>query len=113
MHSLSRRLLISISLPLALFFGIMVIVLDTSFRALSARSLQELLDAQMVALIASAEPQPGGGYAPPASELTARLRTPRSGLYAQIRSAGGTSVWRSPSNAGALIDFGPALDPGA
>ncbi len=113
MHSLSRRLLISVSLPLALFFGIMVVVLDTSFRALSDRSLQELLDAQMVALIAAAEPQPNGGYAPPASDLAARLRTPRSGLYAQIRSAGGTSVWRSPSTAGAPIDFGPPLDPGA
>src|SRR5579864_6059381 len=91
----------------------MMVVLDTSFRALSDRSLQELLDAQMVALIAGAEPQPGGGYAPPANDLPARLRTPRSGLYAQIRSAGGRSVWRSPSTAGAPIDFGEPLDPGA
>ena len=113
MHSLSRRLLVSVSLPLALFFGVMMVVLDTGFRALSERSLQELLGAQMVALIAAAEPQPGGGYAPPARDLASRLRTPRSGLYAQIRSAGGRSVWRSPSTAGAPIDFGPALDPGA
>jgi two-component system sensor histidine kinase PhoQ len=112
-HSLSRRLLIVVSLPLALFFGVMMLVLDTSFRALSDRSLHELLDAQMVALIAAAEPQPGGGYAPPARDLASRLRTPRSGLYAQIRSAGGRSVWRSPSTAGAPIEFGAALDPGA
>jgi two-component system, OmpR family, sensor histidine kinase PhoQ len=112
-HSLSRRLLISVSLPLALFFGVMMVVLDTSFRALSERSLQEMLDAQMLALIAGAEQQPDGGYAPPVSDLSARLRTPRSGLYAQIRSAGGTSVWRSPSTAGAPIEFGPTLDPGA
>src|SRR6185312_3832289 len=89
------------------------VVLDTGFRALSERSLQELLGAQMVALIAAAEPQPGGGYAPPAGDLASRLRTPGSGLYAQIRSAGGRSVWRSPSTAGAPIDFGPPLDPGA
>ena len=113
MHSLSRRLLISVSLPLALFFGVMTVVLDTSFRALSDRSLQELLDAQMVALIASAEPLPGGGYAPPVNDLPARLRTPGSGLYAQIRSAGGRSTWRSPSTAGATMDFGNPLDPGA
>lgn len=113
MHSLSRRLLVSVSVPLALFFGVMMVVLDTGFRTLSERSLQELLGAQMVALIAAAEPQPGGGYAPPAGDLASRLRTPRSGLYAQIRSAGGRSVWRSPSTAGAPIDFGPALDPGA
>lgn len=113
MHSLSRRLLVSVSVPLALFFGVMMVVLDTGFRALSERSLQELLGAQMVALIAAAEPQPGGGYAPPAGDLASRLRTPGSGLYAQIRSAGGRSVWRSPSTAGAPIDFGPPLDPGA
>jgi two-component system sensor histidine kinase PhoQ len=111
-HSLSRRLLVSVSVPLALFFGVMMVVLDNGFRALSERSLQELLDAQMVALIAAAEPQPGGGYAPPPGDLAPRLRTPRSGLYAQIRSAGGRSVWRSPSTAGAPIQFGPALDPG-
>ncbi|HEY6483628.1 MAG TPA: ATP-binding protein [Steroidobacteraceae bacterium] len=113
MHSLSRRLLVSVSVPLALFFGVMMLVLDTGFRALSERSLRELLDAQMVALIAAAEPQPGAGYAPPAGDLASRLRTPGSGLYAQIRSAGGRSVWRSPSTAGAPIDFGGALDPGA
>jgi len=112
-HSLSRRLLVSVSLPLALFFGVMMVVLDTGFRALSEHSLQELLGAQMVALIAAAEPQAGGGYAPPPGDLASRLRTPRSGLYAQIRSAGGRSVWRSPSTVGAPIDFGPALDPGA
>jgi len=112
-HSLSRRLLVSVSVPLALFFGVMVAVLDTSFRALADRSLQELLDAQMVALIAAAEPQPGVGYAPPVNDLPSRLRTPGSGLYAQIRSAGGLSSWRSPSTAGAPVDFGPPLDPGA
>jgi len=111
-HSLSRRLLVSVSVPLALFCGVIMLVLDTRFQALSERSMQDLLGAQLVALIAAVEPQPGGGYAPPGNELTARLRTPGSGLYAQIRSAGGRSIWRSPSTAGAQIDFGPALDPG-
>ena len=59
MHSLSRRLLISVSLPLALFFGVMMLVLDSGFRAFSERSLHELLDAQMVSLIAAADPQRG------------------------------------------------------
>jgi two-component system sensor histidine kinase PhoQ len=99
--------------PLALFFGVMMLVLDNGFRALSQRSLLELLDAQMVALIAGTEPLPGGGYAPPPGDLAPRLRTPGSGLYAQIRSAGGRSIWRSPSTAGEPINFGPALDPGA
>jgi two-component system, OmpR family, sensor histidine kinase PhoQ len=111
-HSLSRRLLVSVSVPLALFFGVMMMVLDSGFRELADRSLQQLLDSQMVALIAAAEPQPDGKYAPESNDLAARLRTPRSGLYAQIVSGKSKAVWRSPSTAGGSIDFGPARKPG-
>lgn len=110
MHSLSRRLLISVSVALALFSGVMIWVLDSGFRALSERSLEELLDRQMVALIASAEPQADGGYAPAPQTLDTRLATPRSGLYAQIRSL--HHLWRSPSTAGLGSDFGPLLNRG-
>ena len=110
MHSLSRRLLISVSVPLALFFGVMMFVLDTGFRALSDRSLNELLDSQMVALVAAAEPQAGGGYAPPNQDMDPRLARPRSGLFAQIRSI--KHQWRSPSTAGTTINFGPLLSQG-
>jgi two-component system sensor histidine kinase PhoQ len=109
-HSLSRRLLLSISLPLALFFGVMMYVLDSGFRELSDRSMRELLDAQMVSLIAGADPLPGGGYAPPAEALEPRLAMPHSGLYAQIRSA--DHSWRSPSATGLTADFGPLLTSG-
>src|SRR3977135_1115024 len=88
----------------------MMLVLDTGFRALSERSLQELLDSQMVSVIAVADPQPGGGYAPSPPGLDARPRTPRSGLYAQIRSQ--HHLWRSPSTAGRSSDFGALLVPG-
>jgi len=109
-HSLSRRLLASIALPLALFSGVMIWVLDSGFRALSERSLEELLDRQMVGLIAAAEPQDNGGYAPGPNSLDPRLATPRSGLYAQIRSL--HHEWRSPSAAGLATNFGPLLNRG-
>jgi two-component system sensor histidine kinase PhoQ len=109
-HSLSRRLLVSVSAPLALFFGVMMVVLDSGFRELSERSLRELLDSQMVSLIAAAEPQPNGGYAPAPHTLDSRLATPRSGLYAEIRSQ--HHLWRSPSTAGLGSDFGALLVPG-
>ena len=107
MHSLSRRLLVSVSVPLALFFGVMMLVLDNGFRVLSQRSVEEVLDRQMVALIAAAEPQPNGGYAPAPHTLDPRLEMPRSGLYAQIRSP--QHEWRSPSTAGVAADFGALL----
>jgi two-component system, OmpR family, sensor histidine kinase PhoQ len=111
-HSLSQRLLISVSIPLAVFFGAMMMVLDRGFRELGDRSLQQLLDSQMVALIAAAEPQPDGKYAPESNDLAARMRTPRSGLYAQIVSSKNKEPWRSPSAAGSSIDFGPTRAPG-
>ena len=110
MHSLSRRLLISVSVPIALFCGVVMLVLDTGFRAVAQRSLQEELDRQMVALIAAVEPQPDGGYAPAPQSLQPSLETPGSGVYAQIRSAG--HEWRSPSTAGLSSDFGPLLSGG-
>lgn len=110
MHSLSRRLLFSVSVPLALFFGVMMFVLDTGFRALSDQTLQKLLDSQMVALVADSEPQPNGGYSPPLHDMDPRLAQPRSGLFAQIRSL--KHQWRSPSTAGTSIDFGPLLKQG-
>lgn len=110
MHSLSRRLLVSVAVPLALFFGVMMVVLDMGFRTLSERSLHQLLDAQIVTLIAAAEPAPGGGYRAPLKELDARLGTPDSGLYAEIRSS--HHIWRSPSAAGLPIAFGPRLPQG-
>jgi len=106
-RSLSRRLLFAVAVPLALFFGVMMLVLDTGFRVLSDRSLEELLDSQMVSLIAAAEPQPNGDYAPPPQSLEPRLATPHSGLYAAIRSA--QRQWRSPSTADIKSDFGPLL----
>ena len=110
MHSLGLRLLISVSVPLALFFGVMMYVLDTGFQRTSDQTRQELLDSQMVALIAAAEPVPGGGYAPPIHDIDPRLAEPRSGLFAQIRSA--KHQWRSPSTAGTNFDFGPLLAQG-
>lgn len=113
MHSLSRRLLLCVAIPLFLFFGVMGFALDLSFRELSDRSLQQQLDSQMVQLIAAAELQPNGMYAPAARSLEAVLATPGSGMYAQIRSPRVNAVWQSPSTAGEKIDFGPALKPGA
>ncbi|MHB1871641.1 MAG: ATP-binding protein [Steroidobacteraceae bacterium] len=110
MHSLSRRLLLSIAVPLALFFGVMTLVLDSGFRTLSEHSLHELLDSQIIALIAAAEHAPHSGYVAPLQALDSRFATPRSGLYAEIRSA--RHEWISPSTAGAEVDFGPPLAQG-
>ena len=116
MHSLSRRLLLSVSVSLVAFFGVTIVVLDAAFRDVSQRAMRVLLDAQIVALIASAEPQPDGSYEPQQRGLglETRLATPGSGLYAQIQSTEpGDVPWRSPSAAGTFIDFGPTVVAGS
>jgi two-component system sensor histidine kinase PhoQ len=106
-YSLSRRLLVAVSVPLVLFFGVTIAVLDANFRELSAQSLRDLLEAQMVALIAAVEPESSGRLAVASPAAESRLETPGSGLYAEIRQKGGERLWRSPSSAGTFVDFGP------
>ncbi|EQD46865.1 membrane protein containing HAMP linker domain protein, partial [mine drainage metagenome] len=110
MHSLSQRLLLSVAVPLVLFFGFMTLVLDSGFRTLSSGRLHELLDSQIIALIAAAEPEPAGGYGAPIKALDSRFGTPGSGWYAAIRSA--HHDWRSPSTAAVTVHFGPLLAQG-
>jgi two-component system sensor histidine kinase PhoQ len=111
-YSLSRRLLTWVSVALAIFLGLSGLALDAIFRDLAQRSLQDLLDAQMVALIAAAETDETGRIRAASTQAESRLQTPGSGLYAQIRVRGGDALWRSPSAAGTFIDFGADAAPG-
>ena len=82
--SLSRRLLLSVFVVLVLFFGLTVFLLDMVFRRAAERSMTELMDAQMVALIAAADPDSQESVTPTAV-LETRFDTPGSGLYAEIQ----------------------------
>jgi two-component system, OmpR family, sensor histidine kinase PhoQ len=113
MRSVSQRLLISVTLLLLLFFGVMVAVLDARFQAVADNSLRNLLDAQMVALIASAEPDAAGQIVPRLQDAESRLATPGSGLYAAVSTGAGDPFWRSPSASGHVNEFGPPQEPGA
>jgi two-component system sensor histidine kinase PhoQ len=103
--------MLSVLVVLVLFFGLTVFLLDMMFNKAAERSLREVLDAQMVALIAAADPD-----SPESVTLTAlvdtRFDTPGSGLYAEIRSASGESIWRSQSVTGTDVQFGPPLEAG-
>jgi two-component system sensor histidine kinase PhoQ len=109
--SLRRRLMLSMSAVLVVFFALTVFLLDMLFRRAAERSLREVLDAQMVALVAAADPD-GPESVTPTALLDTRFDTPGSGLYAEIRSASGESIWRSQSTTGTAVQFGPALDGG-
>lgn len=111
MRSVSQRLLIFLTLLLLLFFGVMIAVLEARFRNLAERSQRDLLEVQMLALIHSVDIGEDGQVVSDLAESEARLGVPGSGLYAAI-SAGQYTLWRSPSAAGHVADFGPHLEPG-
>lgn len=111
MRSVSQRLLIGLTLLLLLFFGVMIAVLEARFRATAEAAQRALLEEQMVALIASAELDDDGYILPRLPENEGRLRMPGSGRYAAV-SDGGDAFWRSPSSAGKVNEFGPALPEG-
>jgi two-component system, OmpR family, sensor histidine kinase PhoQ len=104
--------MLSVLVVLVLFFGLTVFLLDMLFRHAAEHSLREVLDAQMIALIAAADPD-GPESVTPTATLETRLQTPGSGLYAEIRSASGETIWRSQSATGTTVQFGPPLEAGA
>src|SRR5690606_32147547 len=93
------------------FFGVMIAVLEDRFRKTADRSQKELLQAQMAALISSAELDDDGYLLPRLPESEDRLRQPTSGMYAAVSDAG-DAFWRSPSATGKVTEFGPALSEG-
>jgi len=109
--SLRRRLMLSMVSVLVVFFGLTVFLLDMLFRDAAERGLREVLDAQMVALVAAADPD-GPESVTPTALLDTRFDTPGSGLYAEIRSASGETIWRSQSTTGTPVQFGPPLEGG-
>jgi two-component system sensor histidine kinase PhoQ len=109
--SLTRRLLLTVFAVIVVFFALTVFLLDMLFRDAAEGSLRELLDAQMVALVAAADPD-GPESVTPTALLDTRFDTPGSGLYAEIRSASGESIWRSQSVIGTDVQFGPPLEVG-
>ena len=103
--------MLSVFVVLVVFFGLTVFLLDMLFRRAAESSLREVLDAQMVALVAAADPD-GPESVTPTALLDTRFETPGSGLYAEIRSGSGESIWRSQSVTGTDVQFGPPLEGG-
>lgn len=98
--SLGARLVVTLSVLLVVCFGLTLTLLDFAFRDLSERSRRDVLEANVLALIAAVDFDSNGRLAPPGRLGEPRLETPGSGLIAEIRSADGTVQWRSPSAVG-------------
>ena len=82
--------------------GIAAWALDSQYRDLGMRARQDVLDAQVIALIASADIDADGRLIPQ-NLAEPRLAAPGSGLYAEIVSSRGS--WRSPSALGSGLNL--------
>ena len=106
MSSLSSRLLLAVSLLLLVFFGATIVVLDSAFREAGEQAERDILDGQLITLLAAADPNDAGELVMPVVMPEPRLGSIGSGLYAELRENGDTTVWRSDSSLGLEIPFG-------
>lgn len=111
-NSLSTRLLVSVSVLLALFFGITTVVLDSVFRNTSRQAINDRLDLQVWALMAASEESPDGRLVPATQLLDTSFLGPNSGLYGQVQVDDGGAPWISPSLLGATLSFITDVKPG-
>jgi two-component system, OmpR family, sensor histidine kinase PhoQ len=110
--SLRQRVLLSLALALVVFFGATVAVLEWSLGQSLARARDEVLEAQLLALIAVAEPVEERHSLHVPEPPDGRLLSPDAEVYAEIRDRQGVPVWRSASALGLEFDLPAAAEPG-
>ena len=100
MSSLSARLLVSVSVLLLFFFGATIVVLDTAFVSAGEQAREDILDGNLMQLLAAAEPNEEGVLTLPLELPEAGFNNIGSGLYAQLRGEANTVIWESQSALG-------------
>ena len=111
-NSLSTRLLIAVSILLALFFGTTSVVLDGVFRQSSQQAINDRLDIEVLALMATSEETADARLVPNRLLLDSRYLGPNSGLYGQVWTGKDYQLWLSPSLLGTSLKFDTQVQPG-
>ena len=96
-RSLRARVILWVSVALIVLFAVTILGLDAAFRRSTELALRELLDAQVLGLIALAETDENDELTLPAGALDARYEAVDSGIYGAILDADGRAVWLSQS----------------
>ncbi len=107
--SLQTRLLLTLAVLLLAAAAIAAWSLESLYRNLGLRSLEDVLNAQVIALISTADIDSEGRLVPQ-HLAEPRLATPGSGLYAEILGSRGS--WRSPSALGSGLNLAAEPSPG-
>ena len=109
--SLNIRIILSASVVLFIFITLTAAALDRAFVDSTESALRDRLTSQLYALMAAADVT-DEGILMPSNELDALLGLPSSGVYAQISSEHGKTLWQSSSVLGARIPQPQMLAPG-
>jgi two-component system sensor histidine kinase PhoQ len=106
------RLVAGLAALSVLLSGLAAVALDIALGRVTLDARRAVLDAQVIALVASAELGPDGVLTAP-TPAEARLSTPGSGLFAEIRGTDGAVTWRSPSSVGSGLALTARPAPGS
>lgn len=99
-RALSTRVLTAATLLMILFFATAFVALDLAFRRAAESSLEEILQSQVMGLLAAADPADDHMLQLPETLPEARFSRPGSGLYGQVIDHQGETIWTSPSALG-------------
>ena len=96
-HSLRVRVVLWVGVALALLLAITIIGIDAAFRNSTERAVQELLQAQMLGLIALAEETRDGNLTLADENLNRQFSVADSDVFGTLWDADGVPAWQSSS----------------
>jgi two-component system sensor histidine kinase PhoQ len=96
-HSLRARVVLWVSVALTVLLAITIVGLDAAFRRSTDRAVTELLQAQLLGLIALAEETSEGNLTLRDENLNPQFSFTDSGIYGTVWDADGVPTWRSAS----------------
>ncbi len=112
LRSLRSRVLLWVSVTLVVIFAVTIIGLDLAFKRTTERAVREVLEVQLLGLVATAQPDPESGLTLSDDQADPRFGLPGSGLFGGLWDDAGRLVWRSWSSLDQQLDFGPLPPPG-
>jgi two-component system sensor histidine kinase PhoQ len=95
-RSLRARVVLWVSVALVVLFAVTSFVLDLAFRNSMDQARRELLEVQVLGLIALADDE-GGELSLPTEAIDPQFEVANSGLYGALYSDDGRAVWQSLS----------------
>lgn len=112
LHSLRSRVLIWVSIALVGIFAATIVGLDLTFKRTTEDAVRELLEVQLLGLLATAQPDLESGLTLSDDLADPRFGLSGSGLFGGLWDDAGRLVWRSWSSLDQELDFGPLPPPG-